>query len=108
MNAAVQLGATVHTKERVLDWDAREQHVVVHTDRSTYKTRRLVVTAGPWAGKIVRALQPLVTVERQVVMWVTPRQPELFMPERFPVFYLHADEGSFYGFPFFPDLGFKR
>lgn len=107
VNAAVQLGATVHTNERVIDWDVRGDHVVVHTDRSRYKTERLVLTAGAWAGKIVRALQPLVSVERQVVMWVTPRQPELFMPDRFPVFYLHGDEGSFYGFPFFPDLGFK-
>ena len=107
VNAAVHLGATVHTKERVIDWEVRGDYAVVHTDRSTYKTRRLVVTAGPWAGKIVRALGPLVSVERQVVMWVTPKQPELFMPDRFPVFYLHGDEGSFYGFPFFPELGFK-
>jgi sarcosine oxidase len=107
VNAALQLGATVHKNERVIDWDVRGDHAVVHTDRSTYRTERLVVTAGPWAGKIVRALQPVVSVERQVVMWVTPKRPELFASDRFPVFYLHGDEGSFYGFPFYPDLGFK-
>jgi sarcosine oxidase len=107
VNAAVERGATVHTNERVINWDVFGDHVSVHTDRSTYTTRRLVVTAGPWAGKLVRALQPLVTVERQVVMWLTARRPELFVPERFPVFYLHADEGSFYGFPLFPILGVK-
>ncbi len=107
VNAAMQLGAIVHTNERMVDWDVAGDHLVVHTDRSTYTTRRLVVTAGPWAGKAVAALQPLVSVERQVVMWVTPRRPELFVPERFPVFYLHAEEGSFYGFPVFGDLGFK-
>src|SRR5262245_35885943 len=107
VDAAAQLGAAVHTNERVIDWDVRGDHAVVHTDQSTYRTERLVVTAGPWAGKIVRALHPLVSVERQVVMWVTPKRPELFASDRFPVFYLHADEGSFYGFPFFPDLGFK-
>jgi sarcosine oxidase len=107
VNAALRLGATVHTDERVVDWEILGDDVLVHTDRSSYTTRRLVVTAGPWAGKLVRALNPLVTVERQVVMWLTPRRPDYFLPERFPVFYLHADEGSFYGFPLFRDLGFK-
>ena len=107
VNAAKQLGAVVHTNERIIDWDADGDQLLVHTDQSTYTTRRLVLTAGAWAGKIVRALQPLVSVERQVVMWLTPRRPELFLPERFPVFYLHGDEGSFYGFPVFRNLGFK-
>jgi sarcosine oxidase len=107
VSAALQRGATVHTNERVINWDALGDHLSVHTDRSTYTTRRLIVTAGSWAGKLVRALQPLVTVERQVVMWLTPRRPELFVRERFPVFYLHADEGSFYGFPLFGELGVK-
>jgi sarcosine oxidase len=107
VNAALGLGAAVHTHERVADWEVREDHVLVRTDRSTYTTRRLVITAGPWAGKTVRALQPLLNVERQVVMWLTPRRRELFLPERFPVFYLHSDEGSFYGLPVFRELGFK-
>ncbi len=107
VNAALQHGATVHTNERVVDWKVLGDDLLVHTNRTTYTTRRLVVTAGPWAGKIVRALSPLVKVERQVVMWLTPRRPELFLPERFPVFYLHGDEGSFYGFPVFRELGFK-
>src|SRR3954465_9767934 len=91
----------------MLDWDVVGQRVLVRTDRATYTTRRLVITAGPWVGTAVPALQPLVTVERQVVMWLTPTRPELFAAERFPVFYLHADEGSFYGVPVFRDLGFK-
>jgi len=107
VNAALRHGATVHTNERVIEWDVRRDHALVRTNRSTYTTPRLVVTVGPWAGKIVPALQPLVTVERQVVMWVTPKRPDRFLPDRFPVFYLHGDEGSFYGFPVFGDLGFK-
>ncbi len=106
-NAAVRLGATVHTNERVIDWEALGDGVLVRTDRSTYTTRRLVITAGPWAAKIVPALIPMVNVERQVVMWTTPRRPDYFLPETFPVFYLHGDDGSFYGFPVFRDLGFK-
>ncbi len=107
VNAAVASGATVHTKEQVVSWDVAGEHVLVYTDRGRYITRRLVLTAGPWTGKIVRPLQGLLAVERQVVMWVTPRRAELFRPDRFPVFYLHADDGSFYGFPAYDALGFK-
>jgi len=104
---AARRGAAIHTGERVLGWDVRPDHIVVHTDRSMYTCRRLVVTAGPWAGKAVPALAPLVSVERQVVLWVRPRVPELFQPDRFPVFYLHGDEGSFYGVPQYGDRGVK-
>lgn len=107
VTAAKELGATLHTNERVVNWDVAGDIVLVRTDRATYETRRLVITAGPWIGTIVGRLRPLVKVERQVVMWLKPRQPSLFMPERFPVFYLHVEEGSFYGFPVFRDLGFK-
>ncbi len=107
VNAAMQLDATVHTSERVIDWEVLGDRVSVRTDRGSYQTGRLIVTAGPWAGKILPPLQGLVQVERQVVMWMAPRRPELFTPDRFPVFYLHGDDGSFYGFPLFEELGFK-
>jgi sarcosine oxidase len=106
-STAARLGAAIHTGERVIGWEVQSDHVVVHTSRSRYTTRRLVVTAGPWAGKVVHALAPLVQVERQVVLWVRPRTPEHFQPDRFPVFYMHGDEGSFYGLPLYADRGVK-
>jgi sarcosine oxidase len=45
--------------------------------------------------------------ERQVLAWFQPARPELFMPDRFPVFNLITDEGRFYGFPVFGIPGFK-
>jgi sarcosine oxidase len=106
-NAARRHGAMVHTNERVIAWDRESDQIVVRTDRSSYSTRRLVVTAGPWIGRVAGALRPLVNVERQVVLWVQPRVPEHFLPDRFPVFYLHGDEGSFYGLPLIGDHGMK-
>lgn len=105
--AARRHGAIVHTNERVTAWQGRSDEIVVRTDRSSYSTRRLVVTAGPWVAQVVSALGPLVTVERQVVLWVQPRVPEPFQPERFPVFYLHGEEGSFYGLPVIGEHGMK-
>jgi sarcosine oxidase len=106
-STAARHGATLHTNERVASWERRSGEIVVRTDRSSYATRRLVVTAGPWVGDVVRQLGPLVTVERQVVLWVRPRVPEHFQPDRFPVFYLHGDEGSFYGLPLLGEHGMK-
>jgi sarcosine oxidase len=107
VNAAMRAGADVHTNERLAGWEVFADRMLVHTDRSTYACRRLLVTAGPWAGKAVRSLESLLSVERQVVMWMMPRVPEHFAADTFPVFYLHGNEGSFYGFPVFGDLGFK-
>ena len=106
-NAARRLGAEVRIHERVVDWDTMGEHILVRTNRSTYATRRLIVTAGPWAGKVVGELQGLLEVERQVVMWTRPRALDHFLPDAFPVFYLHGDEGSFYGVPVIADAGFK-
>jgi len=100
-------GAELHTNERILGWDRSADHIVVRTDRAAYATRRLVVTAGPWVGKTLGAVAPLVQVERQVVMWVRPLVPHNFLPDRFPVFYLHGDEGSFYGLPLHGEHGMK-
>ena len=107
VRAATDLGATIHTNERVDHWETIGDSVAVYTNRSAYTASRLVVTAGPWTSRIVPALGHLLRVERQVVLWVTPRRPQYFQPDKFPVFYLHSDDGSFYGFPVLGDHGFK-
>jgi sarcosine oxidase len=46
--------------------------------------------------------------ERQVLAWLQPTRPELFAPERFPVFNVQLDvEDRYYGFPVFGIPGFK-
>jgi sarcosine oxidase len=105
--AARDCGAHIHANERVTRWDARSDRVAVQTDRGTYHARRLVITAGPWLGDVAPSLRPRVAVERQVVAWLKPSRPELFAPERFPVFYLHGDDGSYYGFADLDGRGFK-
>jgi sarcosine oxidase len=58
-------------------------------------------------GELVPALRSLAIPERQVLAWLTPRLPELFEADRFPVFLLDVEEGSFYGFPSHDGHGFK-
>ena len=103
--AAQRRGAEVHTREQVLDWSATSQGVSVRTEHSSYEANSLVITAGAWASQLVPGLEA--QAERQVLGWFEPHKPELFSPERFPVFNLLVDEGRYYGFPVYGVPGFK-
>ena len=105
--AALASGAEVHAQERVLGWDVAKSRVTVRTDRATYDAHRLVITAGPWAAKIVRALRGQVTPERQVLLWVQPKKPELFKIGALPVFYMQDESARYYGLPIYGIPGFK-
>lgn len=107
VKAAQVLGAQIHTRERVIGWDAFAGGVEVRTEHETYRTRALVITAGPWASQLCPLLRDLAIPERQVVLWAQPLRPELFQSDGFPVFNLEAPEGRFYGCPEYGVPGFK-
>ena len=107
VTAARALGADVQTRERVLEWEAGGAGVRVWTGRGSYRAGALVVTAGPWTAEMLPNLAPLLTPERQVLMWSQPRRPEYFALDVFPVFNMETPEGRFYGFPVYGVPGFK-
>ena len=102
---ALRAGAEVRARERVLGWEPAGDAVRVLTDRGAYEADRLVLAGGAWMSELMRL--PLVRAERQVLAWFQPLRPELFAPDRFPVFNLELDEGHFYGFPAYGIPGFK-
>jgi len=106
-SVAHALGAEIHTRERVIAWDASGGGVEVRTDGESYRARKLVITAGPWASQLCPFLRNLAIAERQVVLWTEPLRPELFQLGSFPVFNLEAPEGRFYGCPEYGVPGFK-
>jgi sarcosine oxidase len=79
----------------------------VTTDGGRYEADRLAICAGAWIGRVVPRLAELAKPERQVLAWLQPTRPELFEPDRFPVFLLDVAEGSYYGFPVHDVPGFK-
>jgi sarcosine oxidase len=105
--AAQTLGAEIHGREQVLEWDSRSDGVRVETDRGSYVADRMVVSAGAWASTLIDDLDALAIPERQVLAWLQPSRPELFALGRFPVFNLLVDEGRYYGFPIYGVPGFK-
>jgi sarcosine oxidase len=105
VQAAQAHGADVRARERVLGWEPVGEGVQVKTEHGEYEADRLVLTAGAWMSELAGLpVEP----ERQVLAWLQPLRPELFMPERFPVFNLQVDEDDrYYGFPVFGIPGFK-
>jgi sarcosine oxidase len=108
-NAAMAAGADIRAQEKVLGWDARPggEGVVVRTDRGRYEAARLVLTAGAWMADLAPVLEGIAVPERQVLAWLRPHRPELFAPDRFPVFNLEVEEGRYYGLPVWEVPGFK-
>jgi sarcosine oxidase len=104
VDAARRMGAAVKTNERVLEWEPAGRGVRVTSERGVYEAERLVLAAGAWEGQLTGLP---VLAERQVLAWLDPLRPELFLPERFPVFNLIVEEGRYYGFPVLGIPGFK-
>jgi sarcosine oxidase len=82
-------------------------HIEVRTAHDTYRADRLVITAGPWASRMVPALGRLARPERQVLIWTQPLRPEYFRLGAFPVCNLRTSEGHYYAFPVYGVPGFK-
>jgi sarcosine oxidase len=103
LRMAKEHGAFLHAEERVLGWEPFSEGIRVTTTLQEYEARQMVLSAGSWMPELAGNIGVPLSVERQVLFWFKNRQPEYFVPGRFPVFLLeHAPEAFFYGFP---DLG---
>ena len=99
---AIRRGAAIHTKERVLEWKREKGAITVKTDRATYSAGKLVITAGPWAAKMMPAIAAQLKVVRQVLAWMKPKKWEPFSLENFPCWIIQDGATDGYGFPVLP------
>ena len=107
VEGALSHGAELRARERVLEWEITGDGVRVRTERGAVESARLVVTAGAWSDDVAQLAAGSVKAVRQVLAWFQPTRPELFTPERMPVFNLILDDDHFYGFPAFGIPGVK-
>ena len=97
---ASELGATLHFETRLLGWQATEEGLVLTTDAGPRRVDRLVVTAGPWAGRLLAELGLPLAVERVVMFWFEADDWDAYAVGRFPVHLWDDPEGRrLYGFP---------
>lgn len=109
VNAALAAGAHIRAREQLLSWDAPTDGEGVHvtTTQGSYHAGNIIFTAGAWMAELLPILTRLAVPERQVLAWLQPSRPEIFKPDRFPVFNLDVEEGRYYGLPIFEVPGFK-
>jgi len=101
--------AALHFEEVVTGYSSGPAGVTVTTNRGTYESGKVVIAAGAWLPKLAPELNLPLRVERNALFWYEPvGQPELFEPDRLPVWILELDEEyTFYGFPSLPGQGVK-
>lgn len=108
LRLAVQHGATLHTGETVTQISSDEQGVTVTTDLRTVKARKLVFSAGNWAGGLLgEPFDRLLSVYRQKLFWFE-LQDGSGLEGASPTFILthgRGDDKINYGFPAQPGEG---
>jgi sarcosine oxidase len=96
-------GATIHDRERVVNWHADASGVTVTTEKATYAAKELIFCAGAWTDRLMNDLQVPLIVTRQVVGHVQPTRPESFALGKLPVWATDNGDGTiYYGFPIVP------
>ena len=101
---AMKHGATIRTKTKITGWQQARKNIVVKTDDGQYTTDKIVLTAGAWAGKLLPGFTSKLTVTRQVIGWVNPKNRTPFELGNFPCWVIaDAHKPSiYYGFPLLP------
>lgn len=85
LELAQKHGATTHTNETVVDYEAHGDGVTVTTDKATYQADKMIVSAGAWVLDLLdEQFRPDVKVYRQVIYWFEAEEIEAYTEENFP------------------------
>lgn len=100
-------GAKLFFNTPVLGIEERADGVVVRTTQGAWLADTVVVASGSWSTRLSPELNDLLRLQVLGLTWFMPKQPELFVPERFPVFLRDAGSVHFFGAPSFDGYAFK-
>ena len=102
LRLAEQHGAEIREETRVTSIDWQTDVPTVQTEDSQFCGRKVIVTAGAWAGTLLAELDLPLTVTKQQVCYYQPTDIKLYQPDRFPVFTEVTPDGEFiYAVPAF-------
>jgi sarcosine oxidase len=97
--AARGAGAKVRTGVTVHGWRPDGSGVAVDTSDGTLRADRLVVTAGPWSGRLLDGSGLDLAVVRKPMFWYPVTGPVYTVEAGCPVYLFETGSGIFYGFP---------
>jgi sarcosine oxidase len=99
-HCALLAGAELRGYESVQNWREDSQGVTVTTGGGDYRADQLIFCGGAWTSLLFRDWGVQLWVSRQVVGWLSPRSPQQFVSDRFPVWSFRRKDGTrLYGFP---------
>lgn len=101
---AIEKGAVIRGKEKVSSWNKVGGEINVRSDKGSYTCKKLVICAGPWAGQLIPGFASKLSVSRQLIAWVNPKEKSSFALGNFPCWLMddHTVKGMYYGFPVLP------
>jgi sarcosine oxidase len=106
LDAAKSAGAELLAGVEVFIWSSGPD-VIVRTSAGEFRTARLVITAGAWAGQFLAPLGVDLQVRRKVQMWFESGDASTQADAGFPCFLVELRNGTFYGFPAIDPRGLK-
>ncbi len=107
LDVAESNGAKLYFNTPVLGIEERADGVVVRTTQGSWLADTVVVASGSWSTRLFPELNDLLRLQVLGLTWFMPKQPELFVPERFPVFLRDSGPVHFFGAPSFDGYAFK-
>ncbi len=99
VEAAKSHGAQVVTNTEVLDFDEEGGRLKLVTSGEPIICDKVVVATGSWTMRLRPDLRGYLHVLPFALTWFMPHHPELFTPDRFPVFIRDSDGVHLYGTP---------
>lgn len=96
---AVERGAALQTGERVLAWTSDGKSVRVRTTHDEYHAGRLIITAGPWAARMLSELSIPLEVVRKPLFWHGVKSHDYDLAKGGSTYFFDMPAGQFYGFP---------
>lgn len=104
---AQKAGAEILAGEAVRSWEILPRGVRVTTDRDTFESAALVITAGAWSPGLLAELGIPFQVLRKTLHWLEDSQGAYHQDRSTPCFLHELPQGVFYGLPAIDREGVK-
>jgi len=92
---------------RVSGWENKKGSIHVQVDGETLNCKKLIITPGAWAGTLLPAMAPYLTIRKKPLFWFDEHPDTYQQTQGFPVFFVEDGDHNYYGFPAMNAKGIK-